>query len=176
MRTFISDKLPLLSIFSDPELPLNAFTHGDFSDRNLLYVRDNQEDSVNFSGWVDWEFAGYHNPFEEFLMLENEEEFVGRSSYELLREDGGGGTRSSLDGFYKLLDNLGVNAPLQETKHYNAIRKHWNTARHLYQLQSNIIPWFVRVRWDAGEKENLSVEVQRAGKNVEDALQWFEKA
>ena len=174
MKSFISDKLPSLQIFKDSDLPLNAFTHGDFSDRNLLYLREPQKNAVIFSGWVDWEFAGYYNPYEEFLMLEDEEDFVGRTPFSSRKEVQDRRVRPPLDAFYKILQDEGVDTPLQDTNRLNPLSLHWDTARYLYQIQCNIIPWFVRVKWDAGEKDSLADEVEKAGRKLSMALQWFE--
>ena len=165
----------MLSLFRDTDLPLTAFTHGDFSDRNLLYVRDDKENRVKLSGWVDWEFAGYYNPFEEFLMLEEEDDFVGRDSYETSSDEKNDDAKPSLYKFYTILEDHGVHTPLQESKAGNAISRHWITAQNLYQIQCNIIPWFIRVKWDAGEKEGLNADVKKAGKALQTALDWFER-
>lgn len=108
-------------------------------------------------------------------MLEDEDEFIGRYSYEASSDKKNDDAKPSLDEFYRKLEEHGVNTPLQDAKADNAISRHWVTAQYLYQVQCNIIPWFVRVKWDAGEKENLEADVEKAGNVLQKALDWFAK-
>ena len=112
-------------------------------------------------------------------MLEEEDDFVGRNSYESSsnkKNNNGDDAKPSLDIFYRLLEDRGIHTPLQESKSStNAISRHWIAAQYLYQVQCNIIPWYVRVKWDAGETESLKADVEKAGKVLQEALHWFER-
>ena len=210
VNSFLAKKLPVLPIFHDAKVPLTAFTHGDLSDRNLLFTRQDSPiaiqdpNSVKLSGWVDWEFAGYYNPFEEFLMVEDEE-FIGKSlinqkqQESLARRAEGAEAASSnhplhvnrsMEYFYKLLSGYGIDNPCKEkfdiatlnsrsnsgsnSGSKSSISTHWETAKMLYQMQCNIIPWFVRVKSDAGELDGLEGDVKNAGASLREALEWFE--
>ena len=106
-------------------------------------------------------------------MLEDEDEFVGRDSYETSSDEKDDDAKPSLYKFYTILEDHGVHTPLQETKAGNPISRHWITAQYLYQIQCNIIPWLVRVKWDAGETEGLNADVKKAGKALQNALNWL---
>ncbi len=189
----MTNKLHSLQIFTDPSLPISVFTHGDLSDRNLLAERipaletespasstepdgSPQPATVRISGWVDWEFSGFYTPFEKFLCLEDEEDFVAAtpltdSTNDRIEADALPKPVGPRDAFYEALEHLGVSTPtgIDRDGQPGYVSRHWRTAQLLYGVQQHVAPWYVRTKLDAGNSD-VAQEVEEAGVALTDAL------
>jgi hypothetical protein len=144
VHDFVSTELPKLAI--SQQKGGFVFTHFDLSPRNLLATRSS-EGVLQVSGIVDFEFAGFFPPLDEFV-----NDFVGN-----------GGDWS--EAVYKAyLDSLAERRIAIPASGYENI---WQESHLLGSLEENIALW-----WLPGSctKEELRDELHKAETKLREAL------
>lgn len=142
MRSFITDTLPQLDDIRQPQGSASSnfvFTHYDLSPRNILVSGS----PPTISGIVDFEFAGFFAPVEEFL-----NDAVGNE---------GDWPEHLYKAYLKELEARGIATP---TAGISA--SVWDAVHCLERVADNIAPW-----WLPGRYEGVALEEQFAKSAIE---------
>ena len=122
---FIFERLPLLDLTSsdsfNPSDNTFVLTHYDLSPRNVLVSRSSRN-QLRISGLVDFEFAGFFPPAEEFL-----NDYISNA---------GSWPRAFYDAYLACLGERGVPTPARGFDPNTWKRHVW-----LYTLTGSIAPW-----------------------------------
>lgn len=114
---------------------------------------------MRISGLLDWEFAGFFSPFQEFLTA-SEEIFNINQPLDQDQEISGVPVAESL---FKHLTAGGISNPS-----HGFVKKHWLVVRMLHQLEENVAPWWLR---EGVEGDELKAELDMAAAWVERLLE-----
>lgn len=131
LRHFYATTLPKLSfseMFKQANIPENTFnfTHYDLSPRNILVSGT----PLRITGIVDFEFAGYFSPMEEFL-----NDYVGND---------GDWPDSVYNMYLDKLEKRSVATPLKSVS-----GSAWETGFWLEKLIESVAPWWLRSDMEA---------------------------
>lgn len=135
IRSFISNVLPALQLVNQDTSSKPTFTQYDFSPRNVLVSGS----PLSVSGLVDFEFAGFFPPEEEFAndTVSNAGDWPSQA-YEI---------------FLTELERLGIETPLKGFP-----PRVWKEATVLMKLIEDVAPWILReggIKGPGLEKECL---------------------
>jgi hypothetical protein len=144
IHDFVSTKLPKLA--TAQQKGNFVFTHFDLAPRNVLATRST-DGQLRVAGIVDFEFAGFFPPYEEFV---NDLVF-----------NNGDWPETVYIAYVASLTEQGIATP---TRGHSAI---WEEMRLLGQLEQSIAPWWLPGSF-AGH--DLAGEFEKAEKKVRDAL------
>ena len=156
-RSRIGDRVRKFMMHTLPKLLLSrqvqnfAFTHYDFSPRNVLVT---QTPPPRLTGFVDFEFAGF---------FPSEEDFVNDAI-----DNQGDWPESSYSTFLDELEVCGVKTPLRGMP-----QRIWNEAIVLRRLTENISPWRLRLGGEKGHE--LREALDMAAKEVERCIDELER-
>lgn len=123
IKNFVQEKLPQLNIAVSPSHNASGsfvFTHYDFAPRNILL----EGSPPKISGIVDFEFAGFFSPVEDFL-----NDAVGNE---------GDWPQSHYSAYLQELESKGIATP--ERGISKAI---WDRVHYLERVADNIAPWWL---------------------------------
>jgi len=124
INSFITTILPRLQLLIHPVTDNSfVFTHYDLSPRNIL-VTTSPDATVRISGIIDFEFAGFFPPLDEFV-----NDYV---------DNGGDWPAPAYEAYLARLAELGVATPANGTP-----VKAWEQAHWLGQMLENIAPWWL---------------------------------
>jgi len=148
LSAFVNDTLPSLPIFSNENVnSTSLLTSCDLSAQNILvtrpdrppYGRDNVSSGqpkapLRLSGIVDWEYAGFFSPVEEFLTASPE-------TFDLVPhpEDGVGDAYARC--VLPALRARGVDTPHDGG---SVFTRSWPEAQLLHRLRDHLVPWWMR--------------------------------
>jgi hypothetical protein len=146
IRGFVKNSLPGLSLFSGDESAAIAFTHYDFSPRNIL-VSENSPPVV--TGILDFEFAGFFPSEEEFAnnAIANADDWP----------------ESAYRAFLEELERLGIKTPLRGID-----EKLWREAYQLVQITGDVAPWYLREGGIKGPE--LEAELTKAAERIKTGI------
>ena len=132
------------------------FTHYDLSPRNIL-VSTSSSNSLNITGLVDFEFAGFFPPEEEFTNTE-----VNNGS----DPSDGDWVDNSWGRFLNCLESAGVKDVKNRT-----LKSHeeWEQAKLLVRINEDVAPWWLREGGIKGEELEAALDtvLMRLRGNVE---------
>jgi hypothetical protein len=151
VRDFMTKSLPALHLFNRDTPARPTFTQYDFSPRNILVSGS----PPHVTGLVDFEFAGFFPPEEEFA-----NNAVGNE---------GDWPAPVYDMFLLELEKLGVETPLRG---FSVQR--WNEARLLMLLIEDIAPWYLREGGIKGGE--LEEECQKAADKARRCIEELKNA
>ncbi|KAM0201440.1 hypothetical protein ACHAQI_011294 [Fusarium lateritium] len=144
VRNFMREILPSMTSLNTGALAF-VFTHYDLSPRNVLISGEPPQ----ITGIVDFEFAGFFPPLDEFLndYIENSNDWP-KDMYEV---------------YLKRLEENGVPTPLKGVD-----KDHWEQNYLLQQLVQNIAPWYLPGEYQG---EELKQELDKSKVLVKDLLE-----
>ncbi|KAJ6781474.1 hypothetical protein PWT90_02678 [Aphanocladium album] len=153
IRRFVKDTLPHLGgIMPMPQQTSNAFlfTHYDLSPRNILVTGS----PPKISGVVDFEFAGFFSPVEEFLndAVGNEGDWPENLYNEYLAD----------------LERKGIATPASGIS-----KSTWNTAYCLERVADNVAPWWLPGPYSGAD---LADRFAKCAAELEDNLEKLQLA
>ena len=168
------DIVPLIAEFVDTDLPhmsclqqtcgpilQGVFSHMDLAPRNIL-VQDDEQGGLNVTGIIDFEFAAFLPPMDEFVnaYVRQDDDWEERH-YRLLLQD---------------MAALGCEVPpleggISDQKSFG--KQEWKETCVLWRLIDNIAPWYV-MDGNMGRKE-LQEELEKAGKIVRNCIRELQK-
>ncbi|KAJ4202404.1 hypothetical protein NW759_015391 [Fusarium solani] len=147
LRAFISEQLPHLELTDGDGIPSGEFvlTHYDLSPRNVLVSGR----PPRITGLVDFEFAGFFPPVEEFL---ND-----------VINNGGEWPREFYEAYLARLHEKGVATPVRGFD-----PDVWNRNCWLETLVGSIAPWYLPGGWKG---EELQAKLREAEANAREMLE-----
>lgn len=139
-----------LQLLKQAALP--TFTHMDISPRNVLVSGS----PSSITGLVDFEFAGFFPPEEDFAnnVISNE----------------GDWPADAYETFLDQLENLDIQTPVKGFS-----KSSWREAMLLMKLKESIAPWFLRSNSDI-KREELLQECQNAADTVAQCIEKLQQS
>jgi hypothetical protein len=143
VRKFMQEVLPTMSSLNTGASAF-VFTHYDLSPRNVLISGE----PPRITGIVDFEFAGFFPPLDEFL-----NDYI---------EDSNDWPKDVYQVYLERLEENGVSTPLKSVD-----KDHWEQNYLLQQLVQNIAPWYLPGKYQGQELEQ---ELYKSKMLVEEIL------
>jgi hypothetical protein len=144
VRKFMQEILPTMNRVNTG-VDAFIFTHYDLSPRNVLISGS----PPKITGIVDFEFAGFFPPLDEFFndYIENSNDWP----------------KDVYEAYLKRLEENGVATPLKSVD-----KDHWKQVYLLQQLVQNIAPWYLPSKYRG---EGLEEELDKSRVLVEEVLE-----
>lgn len=154
LRMFLSDFLPRLWLddhdSGTDEASKFIFTHYDLSPRNVLISGQPPQ----ITGIVDFEFAGFFSPLEEFL-----NDYVGND---------GDWPKAVYDAYLERLEERGIATPARSIS-----KKVWERAFRIEKLVEHIAPWWLPGQFSGA---GLEEELKKSRQTAQEMLEKLEKS
>lgn len=187
VRQFMKDTLPKLSLLNNEKQTAEymAFTHYDISPRNVLVeqarqrrpTNDNSPPRVSVCAVIDFEFAGFYPPPEEFThTVENSQsEWAVTLFGELLAAvDRRGALPACIAENVRPEPMDGVVIGFGGDEHFPFGGPEFHQAVLLHRIATNIAPWWIKES-SGYTPDELRKELDDARARIEKAIQVLEK-